>query len=300
MIQSKNNIKTDSKGKELKEYNQLFNFIANEADVHQYLTDCISPHWHKELEIFILLEGHVKIGIEDQRYTLSAGEGCFINSNILHSFSCENSKPCLFRSFVFDSNIVGGTPGSIFDISYVRPILKNAPAFYPFYKTTQDDSPFFSLFHQAFYACKKEYCGYELDIRYALSKMLFLICRKFSAQKTSLHFSDTQEKRIKQMLTWIDTHLREPISVFDIAESANICTRECQRIFKRYLHYSPMSYVKKKRILYAADQLSKTDLPITDIAMECGFASPSHFSKQFHEIIGSTPRDYRNTVRTKE
>lgn len=47
MIQSKNNIKTDSKGKELKEYNQLFNFIANEVDAHQYLTDCISPHWHK-------------------------------------------------------------------------------------------------------------------------------------------------------------------------------------------------------------------------------------------------------------
>ena len=98
---------------------------------------------------------------------------------------------------------------------------------------------------------------------------------------------------MKQMLAYIDANSSRPLSVKDIAAQANICPRECQRIFRRYLHCAPMAYVQRRRIFAAAEQLASTSRPVTDIALNCGFSSPSYFSKQFKALVGSTPLRYR-------
>jgi len=54
-----------------------------------------------------------------------------------------------------------------------------------------------------------------------------------------------------------------------------------------------MEYLQEKRLLLAAEKLISTDLPVTDIALSCGFSSPSYFTKQFRELIGKTPSVYR-------
>lgn len=85
--------------------------------------------------------------------------------------------------------------------------------------------------------------------------------------------------------------------ITDIADAAGICTRECQRIFRQYLHYSPIGYIRRKRIFNAAQLLSDTDRPVTDIALDCGFSNTSYFSKQFRELMGSTPGEYRASAK---
>ena len=54
-----------------------------------------------------------------------------------------------------------------------------------------------------------------------------------------------------------------------------------------------MEYLLEKRLLLAAEKLLSTNLPVTDIALSCGFTSPSYFTKQFRKLIGSTPSVYR-------
>ena len=75
-----------------KEINELehspFDFIANEGNIHSYAASLIPSHWHRELEIFILLEGRVRIGAGSETFEVVPGEGCFINTGILHSFAC--------------------------------------------------------------------------------------------------------------------------------------------------------------------------------------------------------------------
>ena len=119
-----------------KEINELehspFDFIANEGNIHSYAASLIPSHWHRELEIFILLEGRVRIGAGSETFEVVPGEGCFINTGILHSFACLVPSPCRYRSFVFDAGIVSGTPGSIFDTRYIRPLLENGPAYLKF------------------------------------------------------------------------------------------------------------------------------------------------------------------------
>ena len=294
MIRNRNYVSTDSHRRELQESGfQLFDLLANEGDIHQYIADCIPSHWHLELEVFILLQGSVLIQIGDNSYYLEAGEGCFINTGVLHSFTAIVPSPCIYHSFVFDSGIIGGTPGSIFDTMYVRPLLNAGPDFLKFRR--EEDEPVFQQFNIAFTACEEEKTGYEFDIREAMSKIMLYTKEKHRTMP-SRRVPTIQESRLKQMLEWIDGNLRNVMTVKDIADTANICTRECQRIFSRYLHYSPVEYIQRRRLFKAAEQLSTTDAPITEIAFDCGFSSPSYFTKLFRTLVGTTPTDYRAEI----
>ena len=292
MIRNPHFLHTDKDKKELLERNvQLFNLNANYGDIHHYIASCIPSHWHRELELFLLLEGSVLLRIEDQVYQVNAGEGGFINTGVLHTFTADSPSPCIFRSFVFDSGIVSGTPGSVFDAVYVRPLLEVGPSFLKFQKTSEND-PYFRQFEQAFTACENEQPGYEFKIRSALSEILLFI-REKSQVLPPRQMPDVQETRMKQMLEYIDANIGSAITVKEIANTVNVCPRECQRIFRRYLHYSPMAYVQRRRIFAAARLLSETDAPLTEIALSCGFQSPSYFSRQFKQLTGNTPREYR-------
>ena len=292
ILKNKSSIRIDAGGKELpEEEGQLFNITVNNGDIHQFVRGHIPSHWHKELEIFVLLEGRIQLGIGDAIYSLQTGDGCFINTEVLHAFTADVPTPCTYRSFVFHPDIVGGTPGSIFDTAYVRPLLVQGAPFVKFQQETGDDI-YFEQFHRVFQACTEESYGYEFQVRDALSLILLYVQSK-NKMAGSPPILSVQEARLKKMLAWIDDNLGKNISVSQIAGTVNICPRECQRIFHQYLHYSPIEYVRRKRIFQAARQLSATSSSVTDIALNCGFPNPSYFSTQFKAFMGSTPSEYR-------
>ena len=249
----------------------FFPLLANAGDIRGFFTGCIPSHWHRELEIFELMEGSVQIGIGERTITLHAGEGCFINSGILHSFASALPQPCLYRSFVVDPTLITGMPGSVFDTTYLRPLIEQGPPFLTF-----DSSD-------------------EFPARAALSSLLLFILQ-ISKVAPAARMSAISETRLKQMLAWIDQHMEEPITVKHISDAANVCPRECQRMFRRYLHSSPVEYVLRRRIFFAANLLTTTDHSVTDIALACGFSSPAYFTKKFHEIAGAAPLAYRKAA----
>lgn len=291
MIQSLNHLSVDPSGRELAENgNHLFDLVANDGDVWQYANGYIPSHWHSEWEIFLLVSGRVALGIGQDTYLFEEGDACFINSGVLHSCTAKVSTPCHYRSFVFSSDIIGGAPGSIFDTNYVRPILENGAPFL-FCKAPLPAS-FTRPFYQTFSACQEEQNGYEFVVRAALSELMYYVQSHLSISTHSKNTS-LKEQRLKEMMTYIKMNLSETITLSSVAASANICERECQRIFRDYLHFSPMEYLARARVDLAANMLATTPFTITEIADHCGFLSPSYFSKQFKRYRGETPLSFR-------
>lgn len=294
MIYNRDNLSTDDKGQEIwSESRQLFDLFVNDGDIHRYLGGCIPFHWHAELEIFVLLSGRVAFDTGQSHAELLPGEGCFINTCVLHSCTALCAEPCTYRSFVFDAGIIGGMPGSIFDTRYVRPLLDKGPSF--LFLSPEQDAPYFQAFSRAFLANAKETSGYEFRVRSALSEILLYFHDTYGTVPHSL--PAPSELRIKKMMDWIDQNLTSTVTVDQIAASAGISARECQRTFLRCLHYTPMEYLRRRRLLAASRLLIETDLPITEIALGCGFSSPSYFSYQFRLLAGNTPAEYRKKTR---
>ena len=51
--------------------------------------------------------------------------------------------------------------------------------------------------------------------------------------------------------------------------------------------------MQRRRIFTAAQLLATTDRAVTEIALDCGFVSPSYFTKQFRKMVGAAPMEYR-------
>ena len=252
MLNNSLTLSLDASGKELIEKNaQLFDLSLNDMDLHRYVGGTVPPHWHSELELFVLLEGLVTVCVGDQSYELHAGEGIFINTGIIHAVIPKTTAPCPFRSFVFNNTMICGTPESVFYLKYVRPLLENGSSCLLFHDT-EADSLYFKEFDTAYRACLSENYGYEFQVRNALSNILLFIISRLSASSCP-SMSSVQDERLKKMLTWLHQNLDKNISVAEIAQTANICPRECQRIFQQYLHYSPIEYLQRIRIFHAAE-----------------------------------------------
>ena len=295
MIQNRKRVDTDPSGMELRDdVAQLFDLVANDGDVHEFVADIVPSHWHSELEVFLLLEGRVRVGIGEEVHEIEPGYGCFINTGVIHSVAAMVDAPCRYRSFVFDAGILAGLPGSVFDVKYIRPLMERGPA-YCFLDYPGEDAACYDAFCRAFDACAEEGTGFEFRAREALTALILAVIQKSRVFPTRAA-ADIGEERLKQMLTFMDAHIGAAVTLADIAASANVCPREAQRIFARYLRERPTAYMQHMRVYRAAQMLADTGKPVTEIALDCGFSSPGYFARQFRQVTGKTPTGYRGNV----
>jgi transcriptional regulator GlxA family with amidase domain len=66
-------------------------------------------------------------------------------------------------------------------------------------------------------------------------------------------------------------------------------TRQLERLFRRYLNRSPKRYYMELRLEKARNLLLQTDMSVINVALACGFTSPSHFSKCYRAHFNRTP-----------
>mgnify|MGYP001810537798 FL=1 len=99
--------------------------------------------------------------------------------------------------------------------------------------------------------------------------------------------------RQRRVLDHIDAHLGEDISLKALACEAGLSRHHFAKAFKAGLGMSPHRYIGERRIHRAKELLLDGSRSITDVALDLGFASHSHFTDAFHKITGITPSRYR-------
>ena len=107
-----------------------------------------------------------------------------------------------------------------------------------------------------------------------------------------------QSEPLQRATLHICRHPGSPLSVSDIARRAAMSERTLRRHFLAELGMTPHAYLHSARMLAALDQLADPEVPITTVAPEVGFQTPSAFSHAFLDFTGESPRDYRRRVTT--
>lgn len=105
--------------------------------------------------------------------------------------------------------------------------------------------------------------------------------------------------KLSRVIQIMETNIEEPISPATLAKDVGMSTRQLERLFRRYLSRSPKRYYMELRLQKARNLLMQTDMTVINVALACGFASPSHFSKCYRSHYDTTPYRERGTHATR-
>ncbi len=95
--------------------------------------------------------------------------------------------------------------------------------------------------------------------------------------------------KLVSIIEKMENNLEDPLSPSLLAKQAGLSTRQLERLFRRYLDRSPKRYYLELRLKKARSLLLQTDMSVINVALACGFSSPSHFSKCYRAFYGRTP-----------
>lgn len=255
-------------------------------------------HWHADVEVMYVVQGRIVLRTNMNEYVLCAGDALFINSNVLHyQKPCSDTKVITLNQ-VFDPLLISGKYRSIYAQKYVEPILACREIdVMLFHQSDVRHRKIIDFIKLAQDAADEQTYGYELLVRNYLSSMWLLLCQEADEKLTAKKVvKSSGEDRLKDMMRYIQAHYMEKVSLKDIAYAANISEREALRTFRANLDITPFTYLMEYRLRMATVQLTETEAPVSQIAYDCGFSSPSYFGKEFREAMGCTAQEYRKKI----
>lgn len=234
-------------------------------------------HLHKEVEFVYVLSGQISISIDEQTYELYPGDCSIAFPNCIHRSETKEQSDILLCIFSLDfmndfmKEFTDFRPESpILSAELVSMDAKNALERLKNLSPSQHDSRLFK--------------GY---LTIVITEILGKMSLKPFSSKTEMNLS-------QQLLTYIDTHYTETLSLECIAKALGVSKFYLSHIFSNKLHTSYTAYLSGKRIELAKTLLVSTSLSITEIAYESGFSSTRTFFRAFEEFCHTTPKAYRS------
>lgn len=136
-----------------------------------------------------------------------------------------------------------------------------------------------------------------------LIKLLSLLSRLSVAEdKQVLSSTDMRQyatepsERLDAVLKYISDNYASHISLEDISEVACLTTNSFCRFFKKMTNKSFTRFLNEVRIRNATRLLHQDQLPVTEVCYRVGYNSITNFYRQFKQIVGSTPKEYLESI----
>lgn len=255
-------------------------------------------HYHEYIEILYCTKGSFYIQLDCENYHLNIGDMVIINSMEVHYSLALNTEDNEYLVIRFKPELLYTTNQTLFEARYVLPFTMKSSTHQKLFIKSEIESTFIpttlkNIIHEDL---TKEY-GFELSIRTGIGQIFLWILRRWNKMGLDLNLSSgldhTNIERFEKVLSYIDTHYFEPISINDMSTLVNMSYSYFSRLFKSTMDRNFSDYVNHVRVSKAEYLLVTTDNLITDIALEVGFTTSSYFIEQFKHFKSITPKQYR-------
>ncbi len=243
-------------------------------------------HWHPELELIYVHSGAARLSVGDHEFTAHAGDLVIVDTGEFHYSDSFDFKNCL-DFIVFDPTIISPHCHSS---NFVRPLV-TAEELAQYGMTAQTEHLFAAVHAEL---DKKE--PYYREIVSAMLREFFYRLRRLHpcADNTSAAHSRRTDMLydLRQLLTYIDEHYSEDISLSFAAQKMNFSESHFSRMFKKLVGLNFVHYLNAVRIEQAASLLRTTGTRVSDIALSCGFENVRSFNRTFKDYTGYTPTQF--------
>lgn len=283
--------------KEIKDHGS-FSFPVNiSVEKIQYYDQGSFPwHWHPEIELTWVMSGEIEYHINDRTYMLTSGQGLFGNSSTLHSGYMKDKQECTYLSITFHPRFLYGYENSALQTKYVNFITAND--MWSSLLLEKD-----VIWHQEIISCmqkiydmsKEPPIDYELQVHLLLMQIWQKLYHYFVSLPKKENKSAQYLQRLRKIVSYIQDHYDQEISLEDVAGSVNICKSECCRFFKKHMNMTIFEYILLLRIQNSLPLLRNGE-NITKVAGMVGFSSPAYYSQIFKRYMKCTPREYKENI----
>ena len=273
--------------------NPLFPAYIESGILSSYPDYSAVSHWHKDLEFIVIKKGNMTYNVNGELIDLSEGSGIMVNSRQLHYGFSQAHKECEFICILLSPELLSGnewfyenciepvTENSLYPYlvlggeAWEKAVLERLDTLYSAFTLQQGQGlPYFTLM------------GTFLSIMEILYRNLDV--KTYGTAKEANELTS-----LKNMLTYIEEHFTQRITLENIASAGVCCKSRCSLLFKKYLRETPMTYTAKLRLRKSLVTLLDTDKSIADIAYEYGFCGASYYCETFQKYYGISPLKYR-------
>lgn len=156
---------------------------------------------------------------------------------------------------------------------------------------------------RAFFEINREYLMknslYKQRISLLIQDMLISLLRMYDSCMAGNRNSRSRQHAsvVNKVLLFLGRHYAEPIKLENIAAHTGYTNRYVDTMFKQATGYTVIQYLTKIRIEASKKALLSGNLPITAIALDCGFESSSYFCTVFKKVEGLPPSKYRQNLK---
>lgn len=257
-----------------------------------HLTDTthkeFSYHYHDFNKILILLRGDVTYTIEGRTYDLQPNDIVFVNAGEVH-------KPTIQSVIPYERIVVYVSP------DYLNAHQKNKAdlntCFHQAHKEQSHVLRIKSFSNSRLRSCMQRLETSLQDKEFAhelFHEILFLefmieLNRASLGDAISYISNTSSNKTILAILSYLNEHLTEDISIDTLAEKFFLSRYYLMHTFKEETGYSIGNYLTTKRLLLAKEMISNGK-PITEVCYSCGYKNYSTFSRAYKKNFGLPPR----------
>ena len=143
---------------------------------------------------------------------------------------------------------------------------------------------------------------YIEKVRGLLLSLLFEIAR--IAKKEDEDEPDVQLRTgvgpIQNALKYVEEHYADPIRIEELAKECHISETHFRRLFSEYIDMTPVGYVNLVRVLRSCEALRSSNASMSTVAQNCGFSTVSTFDRNFKQVLGVTPYQWKKDPKNYE
>ncbi|MBP5694327.1 MAG: helix-turn-helix transcriptional regulator [Bacilli bacterium] len=249
--------------------------FAHKEGFLDFPNDEYGRHMHYTYEMLFFIKGDCKYTVEDEQRTLSNYDIVFIKPGSYHFASPKRDVTYERYVLKFSDNIL--PPEVLEKMANITSFHPNCVEFEKLFKQ-------FDLYNEQKYFDKN-------DLYYLFSSKLIEIIVNLSKIDNSKFV--TNDPMISSIITFIESHIKEHLTLDMISRNLNYSTSYIAKEFKRKMHSSIMSYIRSKKIILARTQIIYGENP-TKVAEEYGFDDYTTFYRTYIKLIGTPPSKDKN------
>jgi AraC-like DNA-binding protein len=257
------------------------------------ITQATRWHYHKEIEIILLLKGRYGFYINEKPVTLEEGDLILIGSNELHTdYPCDNATYLVFQFDIQEHLENSGLPYYRYFADSGMPLSRLN---YIFREEPQVKETVAASIQDIYREFRQKQDGYEIAISIQIKQIILTLLRA-DTRKLIPARENAELMRLRPVLDYIENHLCGKLQVEEACRLANMSYHYFVKYFKKTMGISFVDYITLKKIKRAERLLLTKDLSIAQIGEEVGMSNMAHFYKMFRKFKDCSPNEYRKKM----